>query len=72
MGDILYIEICFITYNIPSLRSPSDAVVLFKTQSRFARCDQCERTYWPATHRDDMARRIRKLFGSRAEKDGDL
>ena len=36
---------------------------VFKHQQQYSRCPQCCRIFWPATHRTQMDRRIRKALG---------
>jgi len=33
---------------------------VYKTQKRFARCPQCERIYWGATHTDNILHRLKE------------
>jgi len=39
---------------------------VFATQARFARCPQCRRIYWPATHHDHVHRELEVLTARRA------
>lgn len=34
---------------------------VFRTQEHFQRCPACGRIYWPATHREEMTRRLREM-----------
>jgi uncharacterized protein len=40
---------------------------VFRTQSRFVRCERCDRIYWSASHVRDMVRRLRLALGQRPE-----
>lgn len=47
--------------------SPSELVgrlppYVLRTQSRFRRCPDCGRVYWPGTHIDSMRRQMDKFF----------
>jgi uncharacterized protein with PIN domain len=35
---------------------------IFYQQKEFFRCPQCQRIYWPGSHRENMQKRIEGLF----------
>lgn len=44
---------------------------VYDRQTSFSRCDGCRRIFWPATHREGMDRRLRRMLGLSDSMEGE-